>query len=110
MSAPLLEPSTSSFTFEEPNHTGSPERMLLLAVLERAILDYVGNDQKEALAAQEWIFGEPILDRAEPFSFPWICRELDLIPHAVSEMIRAMPKRGNNRIAPWYFTRKESLN
>ena len=30
-----------------PNMTGTPERRLLLAVLERAILDYVGNDERE---------------------------------------------------------------
>jgi hypothetical protein len=96
--------------FDEPNHTGSPERMLLLAVLERAILDFVGNDSKEAQLAEEWIFAPSLADNAEPFSFPWICRELDLSPSSVSKIIRAMPKRGNNRIAPWYFTRKEPLN
>lgn len=109
MSAPLLV-SSASLLFDEPNHTGSPERMLLLAVLERAILDFVGNDPREALAAEEWIFAHSNHETAEPFSFSWICRELDLSAGAVSEIIRAMPKRGNNRIAPWYFTRKDSLN
>ena len=105
MSAPLLDSSVNSL-FDEPNYTGSPERMLLLAVLERAILDFVGNDPREALAAQEWIFSPYCQDTSEPFSFPWVCRELDLSPEIVSGVIRAMPKRGNNRIAPWYFSRK----
>lgn len=98
--------SSSSDTHDSPNPTGSPERMLLLAVLERAILDYVGNDHKEAQASQEWLFGdEGDLDNVEPFTFIWICGQLDLNAKNVADMIRAMPKRGSHRIAPWYFTK-----
>ena len=133
MSLALLE-NTSEYLYEPANQTGSPERLLLLAILERAILDYVGNDSKEAVAAREWIFGsnEPVLrpvpvgtevieidaaqknndefendEDTEPFSFVWVCRELDLNPKGVAEMIRLMPKRGSHRIAPWYFSRRE---
>ena len=107
MSVAALE-ATTSYLYESPNPTGSPERLLLLAVLERAILDFVGNDTREAEAASSWLFDD---DDAEsptnaPFSFAWVCRELDLNPAGVSEMVRAMPKRGKHRIAPWYFARK----
>ena len=108
MSLPLLE--SSNTLNDEPNFTGSPERMLLLAMLERAILDFVGNDRKEALAAEEWIFSDEDSPLAEPFSFAWVCKELDLSPSSVAQMIKAMPKRGSQRIAPWYFTRKSSEN
>ena len=39
--------------FDFPNLTGTPERNMLMAILEGAILDFVGNDEKEAQAAQE---------------------------------------------------------
>lgn len=98
--------------FESPNHTGSPERRLLLAVLERAILDFVGNDSRELEEANDWIFGDDgaLHSGAAPqFSFRWICQELDLDPAKIMETIRAMPKRGSRRIAPWYFDRQAEV-
>ena len=93
--------------FDIPNQTGTPERRLLAAILERAILDFVGNDEKEMLEAQEWIFSE--IDGSEQlvgeFSFPWLCRELDLDVQSIANKIKAMPKRGSHRIAPWYFSK-----
>lgn len=91
--------------FEVPNLTGSPERRLLLAVLERAILDYVGNDKREVEAAEQWLFGELSEPTLEEFSFPWLCEELDLDMHSIAKMIYEMPKRGSRKIAPWYFAK-----
>ena len=99
--------ATNSFLFEPYNERGSPERLLLLAILERAILDYVGNDAKELDQATTWIFGADDELSAEPFSFAWVCKELDLDPLRVAKMIEAMPKRGTNRVAPWYFQKQE---
>jgi len=93
----------ASGLFDAPNVTGTPERRLLLAILERAILDYVGNDQKEISEADEWLF---TFDPEEAiFSFPWLCRELDLDFKDIAEKIRSMPRRGSRRVAPWYFTK-----
>jgi len=91
--------------FDRPNQTGTPERNLLMAVLERAILDLVGNDPREAQAANDWIFGD--LDDAnfDEFTFPWLCQELDLDPRRIADTIAAIPKRGHSRIAPWYITK-----
>jgi hypothetical protein len=95
--------------FDTPNLTGTPERRLLLAVLERAILDFVGNDEKEMDQAKEWLFGDLEFGPSDPtateFSFPWLCQQLDLDIENITEKIKAMPKRGTNRVAPWYFTR-----
>lgn len=91
--------------FDFPNQTGTPERRLLAAILERAILDYVGNDEKEMLEAEEWIFSEVDSHTAGEFSFPWLCRELDLDVKFIADKIKAMPKRGSHRIAPWYFSK-----
>ena len=90
-----------------PNHTGSPERNLMMAVLERSILDYVGNKASDIQSAKEWIFSEAH-EPQEKFSFAWICSELDLDPKRIAEAIKAMPKRGNNRVAPWYFTKQQN--
>jgi len=91
--------------FDSPNMTGTPERRLILAVLERAILDFVGNDEKETEAAEAWLFGDLEEKNFTEFSFPWICQELDLETDNIAKKIREMPKRGSQRVAPWYFTR-----
>ena len=91
--------------FDIPNETGTPERRLILAILERAILDYVGNDEREAEDALAWIFDELPGDGRLEFSFSWICDELDLDRERIRGKIRSMPKRGSCRIAPWYMDR-----
>jgi hypothetical protein len=91
-------------TYSAPNHTGTPERNLILAMLERAILDSVGNDAKEAEDAEEWLFN---LDDNEEFSFNWVCEQLELDPKQISKTVSQMPKRGARKVAPWYFARPE---
>jgi len=102
--APVIEDDSYGL-FDLPNHTGTPERRLMLAVIERAILDFVGNDERETETAAQWLFGD--LDKTEctEFSFPWICRELDLDVNRIASKISQMPKRGSRRVAPWYFLR-----
>ncbi len=91
----------------QPNMTGSPERRLLLAILERAILDFVGNDQRELEQAEQWLFAAERENRHEHFSFEWVCEQLDLDSHRISSKIRARPRRGNRKVAPWYFTKHQ---
>jgi hypothetical protein len=79
---------------------------LLLAILERAILDYVGNDQREVLEASDWLFGKTESSSNTQFSFLWLCEQLDLDPVKVTNTIKAMPRRGDRRVAPWYFARE----
>lgn len=86
-----------------PNVTGTPERRLLLAILERAILDYVGNEPKEIEEAERWLFSEPDEDNSSHFSFSWVCEQLDLDTFKIANKIRSMPRRGNRKVAPWYF-------
>jgi hypothetical protein len=88
--------------------TGTPERRLLLAILERAILDFVGNDERELEQAEEWIFSSKKSGKVEHFSFEWVCEQLDLDAHKISEKIKAMPRRGSRKVAPWYFTKHQS--
>lgn len=92
--------------FDYPNLTGSPERRLILAVLERAMLDYVGNDEQEHQSAKSWLFSEPGFTSKE-FSFPWVCEHLDLSPVDIQRKIMKMPRRGSQRLAPWYTSPSE---
>lgn len=89
-----------------PNMTGSPERRLLLAILERAILDYVGNDPREIEEAEQWLFGDTEHSKHEQFSFAWVCEQLDLDTPRIAEKIKNMPRRGNRKVAPWYFSKQ----
>ena len=91
--------------FEPPNLTGTPERRLLLAVLERAVLDYVGNDSREVTEAEDWLFGEIENPTYAEFTFSWVCEELDLDMKKIASTIQSMPKRGKRKVAPWYFQR-----
>lgn len=109
-----MEESTSGFPGVDreyyqvvgiPNMTGTPERRLLLAILERAILDYVGNDQREVDEAEQWLFGDLDAPKNDQFSFPWVCEQLDLDMYRIAAKIRSMPRRGNRKVAPWYFTK-----
>lgn len=96
--------------FDRPNLTGTPERRLLLAILERALLDYVGNDDKESLEAEEWIFSDMVpFPPYLSFTFPWICEQLDLNAKRTLRKISRMPKRGHNRLAPWYLTKPKAV-
>jgi hypothetical protein len=92
--------------YGEAQDGGLPERRLLLAMLERSILDFVGNDPREVESAAEWLFadsGKELDEGGEPFSFAWVCEGLDLDPSRVSAFVRSLPKRGSRRVAPWYF-------
>jgi hypothetical protein len=110
MDTPVIDRDAFNL-FETPNLTGTPERRLLLAILERAILDYVGNDQREADQSSTWLFGdmtEEIIAGLVPggeFSFPWLCDQLDLDFIKIAEKIRQMPKRGKSRLAPWHLNK-----
>ncbi len=96
------------YEFTVPNKTGTPERNLLTSILERAILDLTGNDPEQALSAQEWIFGELDDLDPEPYTFQWLCSQLDLnVPSIVSKISR-MPRRGNSRVAPWYMPKVQA--
>ena len=101
--------SDAEYTFGAPNLTGSPERNLLVAILERAILDYVGNNEREVFEAETWLFSNSDDRDDGEFSFDWICQELDLDPVKIARIILAMPKRGSRRVAPWYFNDHEEF-
>jgi hypothetical protein len=94
---------------ESVNETGSPERRLILGIIERAILDYVGNELKEREQAAEWIFDDENDDEDQEFTFAWACSQLDLPISRIRSKIRQMPMRGDSRLAPWYQNKTPSI-
>ena len=62
-----------------------PERELLVATLDRAVLDYYGTDLLLRAEAEDWLFGES--DPTEGFSFEWICDHLHLTSTALRKRI-----------------------
>jgi hypothetical protein len=65
-----------------------PERELLLATLDRAVLDYHGSESGARRQAGNWLFGES--DSAMPFSFEWTCACLEAEPAALRNRIRQL--------------------
>jgi hypothetical protein len=61
----------------------------------------------EQEAAREWLF-EMDDSSYDPFTFRWVCHQLDLQPMKVLSKISKMPKRGEHRTAPWYFMKENS--
>lgn len=89
-----------SFKTQKISNNGGPralgERRLLIAIIERAVLDAggsmastikKGSNNKYKFLALGFLFGWEEGDEKEPFSFPWICIELDLDPMDTSKRI-----------------------
>jgi len=53
-----------------------PEKDLLIAVLDRAALDFHSSNKSLSDIAREWIFDHPHKDNT--FSFNWVCNHLGL--------------------------------
>ncbi|MCC6219910.1 MAG: hypothetical protein IT291_01575 [Deltaproteobacteria bacterium] len=74
------------------NHSSTPERNLLVAMVQRALLDYFGTCFLEKKNATEWLFAEqePTETENQVFSFSWICDQLDLEQEQVLSQISKM--------------------
>jgi len=106
--------SNSSFNSDEStvfdissSKRSTPEGRLIIAVLERSVLDYIGNEKNESIAAEEWFFKSNDSEYGDypEFSLEWVCQELDLNVNHVRSVIARMPKRGDKRVAPWYISK-----
>jgi len=54
----------------------TPERRLLSAILNRAVLDFLGNGRDASAKAALWLFDRD--SAGDEFSYEWICDNLDL--------------------------------
>lgn len=66
----------------------TPERELLIAVLDRAVLDYCGREGELHERAREWIFGPQ--DEDNLFSFSSICHYLSIDISALRARIKTL--------------------
>lgn len=55
-----------------------PEKRLLYAIVERAVRDCLGSRDEDSQEATEWLFCDGNTRETIPFSFPWICENLEL--------------------------------
>lgn len=80
--------------FKENNEQKCPERVLISAVLKRAMLDYLKGDAIDSVDARSWFF-DSSGDEREAFSFSWICAQLDLNNELLLERLaHARPEIG----------------
>ena len=84
-----------------------PERNLLVAMLERALLDYFGNQEIERSEADDWLFDERA-DENDEFSFPWICAHLELDPERVRNRLLVMRPTGQISAGHWWGIRRHA--
>lgn len=77
----MADVSIFSTSLLSSSQSYTPERELLIATLDRAVLDFHGNNQEDLKDAQDWLFNE--LDSGDIFSFNWICEHLGVNPGAV---------------------------
>lgn len=89
-----------------------PERELLVATLDRAVLDYYGTNGEISTEAYDWIFSdeEPAQEN-EVFSFRWICDHLGVEPGEVRQRINnlSFPK-SVSQAHRWLRSKVQSKN
>lgn len=77
---------------ESPNSECEPERKLLCAIIQMAIVDACGHvvsGVDEIVArykARKWILDSNIKLKS-PFSYGWICQELELCPYRIRQFV-----------------------
>jgi len=83
-----------------------PERNLLVAMLERALLDFFGNQELEKQEAEDWLFDNSSAD--DEFSFAWICDHLGLDQKLVLARLLVMRPTGQITAGHWWGIRRHA--
>ena len=78
----------------------TPERNLLVAMIQRAIFDYMGNREFDRESAAEWLFEDS--GGSEVFSFDWVCAQLDLEPEVITSKVKGMTPREGLHCQRWW--------
>ncbi|MCB0344756.1 MAG: hypothetical protein KDD66_06550 [Bdellovibrionales bacterium] len=90
----------------EDNSRRLPEHNLLIALLNRALLDYLGSSGDDHINAGEWLFAED--DAEDTFSYRWVCDHLGLEPDFLLGGVRVMREESNGKVKRWYLQRGKS--
>lgn len=83
-----------------------PEHNLLIALLNRALLDYLGTQAAERQEAEDWLFDES--DLMEPFTYAWVCAQLGIQPGYLLSGVKIMRDDTAGRAKRWYLQRGKS--
>ena len=92
----------------------TPERELLIAILDRAVLDFCGREGELHEKAKEWIFVDEIehsfnANELDSFSFSSICEYLGLNKQALRERILSLDIPKNvSQAHRWLRTKVQS--
>ena len=65
-----------------------PEKKLLVAVLQRAVTDFVTGDDEMKSEAFNWIMDSKMEDEERPLTFIYICEALDFEPDNLRKAIK----------------------
>lgn len=109
-----MEINTDAMALMRNAPTGSvkrstPERKLLVAMIERAILDYFGNQAVERSEAANWLFSGEAANEDDPFSFVWVCGQLDLNCGHIATQLKTMDPKVHRRPQQWWKMRRSKL-
>lgn len=83
-----------------------PEERLVLAVLERAVRDFIGGSAADASDAREWLYAAAASGEPEPYSFPWICEQLGLLPREVLTRLELALKQSKEGSLPFFLDKR----
>jgi len=91
----------------------TPERELLIAILDRAVLDFCGREGELHEKAKEWLFFQEdesqFYDNTDSFSFSAICEYLGLNKQALRERILSLDIPKNvSQAHRWLRTKVQS--
>lgn len=86
-----------------------PEQELLVAILDRAVLDFCGREGDLHIKAKSWLFDDNSLD--DTFSFCSICAYLNLDPSAIRERILNLDiPKGVSQSHRWLRTKVQNTS
>ena len=96
----------SSEISSSPDDRLTPEKRLLLAVLEQAIRDVLDHDKPHGKQAERWFFEDWNTEHSLPFSLSWICRHLDIDMTQTQKKVREFIEHGIPAGMAWAFRRQ----
>ena len=88
------------------DNCSSPEKRLLLAVLEQGIRDFLDKGKPHSNQAKWWLFDDKDADFHNPFTCAWICKELDIDINLLRERVLFFSENGVPQEIVWIFKKQ----
>lgn len=71
-----------------------------MAMIQRAIFDYMGDRDIDRESAAQWLFDSS--ESVDAFSFNWVCAHLDLEPAVITTRVKQMTRRDGMHSQKWW--------